>query len=68
MLETIKDMRRALGMTQAEFATALGIPRRSVQNWETEVNTPPGYVVNLIRYRVEHDPALTAAERAERID
>lgn len=68
MLETIKEMRHACGMTQVEFAAALGIPRRSVQNWETGVNTPPEYVVNLIRYRVEHDPALTAAERAERID
>lgn len=63
MLETIKDMRRALGMTQAEFAAALGIPRRSVQNWETGVNTPPKYVVDLIRYRVEHDPTLTATEK-----
>lgn len=63
MLETIKDMRRALGMTQAEFAAALGIPRRSVQNWEKGITIPPKYVVDLIRYRVEHDPTLTAAEK-----
>lgn len=63
MLETIKDMRRALGMTQAEFAAALGIPRRSVQNWETGVTIPPEYVVNLIRYRIEHDPALRAPRK-----
>lgn len=61
-MQTIKDMRRALGMTQAEFAAALGIPRRSVQNWETEVSTPPAYVVELLRFRVEHDPALHAPE------
>lgn len=61
-MQTIKDMRHALGMTQAEFAAALGIPRRSVQNWETEVSTPPAYVVELIRYRVFHDPALRAPE------
>lgn len=62
MPQTIKDMRRALGMTQAEFAAALGIPRRSVQNWETGVNTPPAYVVGLIQFRIEHDPALRAPE------
>lgn len=63
MPQTIKDMRLSLGMTQAEFAAALGIPRRSVQNWETGVNTPPAYVVDLLRFRVEHDPTLTATEK-----
>lgn len=62
MPQTIKDMRRALGMTQAEFAAALGIPRRSVQNWETEVSTPPAYVVELIKFRIAHDPALREAQ------
>lgn len=61
-MQTIKDMRHALGMTQAEFAAALGIPRRSVQNWETGVNTPPAYVVELIQYRIAHDPSLRAPE------
>lgn len=63
MLETIKDMRHALGMTQVEFAAALGIPRRSVQNWETGVNTPPAYVVDLLRFRIEHDPSLREAQK-----
>lgn len=63
MLETIKDMRRALGMTQAEFAAALGIPRRSVQNWEKEVSTPPAYVVELIKFRIAHDPSLREAQK-----
>ena len=63
MLETIKDMRHACGMTQVEFAAALGIPRRSVQNWEKGITIPPKYVIDLIRYRVENDPTLTDAEK-----
>lgn len=63
MLETVKDMRHACGMTQVEFAAALGIPRRSVQNWEKGITIPPKYVIDLIRYRVEHDPTLTDAEK-----
>ena len=62
-MQTIKDMRLSLGMTQVEFAAALGIPRRSVQNWETEVSTPPAYVVDLLRFRIEHDPALRAPRK-----
>lgn len=65
MLETIKDMRHACGMTQVEFAAALGIPRRSVQNWEKGITIPPQYTIDLIRYRVEHDPTLTAAAQEE---
>ena len=49
--------------TQVEFAAALGIPRRSVQNWETEVSTPPAYVVELIQFRIAHDPSLREAQK-----
>lgn len=62
-MQTIKDMRLSLGMTQVEFAAALGIPRRSVQNWEKKVSTPPAYVVELIQYRIAHDTSLREAQK-----
>lgn len=50
---SIKAIRAATGMTQQAFSDALGIPKRTVENWETGIRTPPSYVVDLIRYRVK---------------
>lgn len=48
----IKSLRARTGMTQAKFAEHLGIPRRTVEDWERELRCPPEYVVNLIAFRL----------------
>ena len=39
---------------QRAFAELLGIPKRSIENWESEVSKPPEYLVRLIRFYIEH--------------
>ena len=58
---TIRELRARTGLTQAAFAAALHIPKRSVENWEGGVSAPPSYLVELIEYRVTHDPDLTGS-------
>ena len=48
MNERIKKLRKALGLTQQEFAERLGIKRNTVANYETGRNTPIDAVVSLI--------------------
>ncbi len=55
-MKTIKEIREATGLSQAKFGDALNIPVRSLQKWETGERSCPEYVVELIAYRVEHDP------------
>jgi DNA-binding transcriptional regulator YiaG len=43
-----KSARNAAGLTQRGVFDVLGIPRRSVQNWEAGVNLPPEWVQRLI--------------------
>ena len=38
--ERIKQIRMALGLTQAEFAKKLGTKQRTVSNWERGRNEP----------------------------
>ena len=45
---TMRDLRAASGMTQAEYAEAFCIPRRTVENWDADHSTPPDYVKILI--------------------
>lgn len=54
-MDSLKSLRIALGMTQAAFAAALGIPKRTVENWECGKSSPPDYVVRLIFYWAEKE-------------
>ena len=51
----IKELRDLLKLTQQEFAEKYGIPKRSIENWEGEKRTAPGYVVALLNRVVKED-------------
>ena len=55
----IKELRAKTGMTQTEFGKWLGIPMRTIQNWENGQRSAPSYVVELIAFRIEHDEKLS---------
>lgn len=50
----IKSLRKSTGLTQLEFCDRYGIPRRTLQDWENGLRVPPAYVVELLKYRIEH--------------
>lgn len=45
---SIREARLKTGMNQKECAAFLGIPRRTLQNWEGGVNQCPEYVERLL--------------------
>ena len=54
------------GLSQRRFCAALGIPTRTLEDWERGVSRCPAYVEALIAYRVEHDLTLRAADGVQR--
>lgn len=46
------EMRTGIGMNRKEFAAYLGIPYRTMQDWELGKRHMPEYVFSLIQYRV----------------
>lgn len=54
-LPTIKELRESVRMNKTQFAEYLGIPYRSIQNWEAGVRQCPDYVIRLIEYRLKHE-------------
>lgn len=48
MNERIKELRKALGLTQQEFADKIGIKRNTVAQYEIGRNEPIDTVINLI--------------------
>ena len=48
MNERIKNLRKALGLTQQEFASRLKMTRSTIANYETRQNEPIDAVISLI--------------------
>lgn len=55
----LKRLRAALGMSQAAFAAASGIPKRTIENWECGKSSPPDYVICLLLYWAEKEYGVT---------
>lgn len=57
-----KELRKATGMSQRKFASYFGIPRRTVENWDSGVNECTPYIINLMLYKLEKENMLKAEE------
>jgi putative transcriptional regulator len=58
--DDIKALRERAGVSQREFATMLGVSRRTLQEWEQGRRTPTGPAMNLLRV-YEASPETVAA-------
>lgn len=61
----IRTIRTETGLTQAAFGEELGIPRRTIEDWEAGKRECPSYVVDLLAFRVRHDEGLRKDNRNE---
>ncbi len=52
-MTTIRDARRAAGLSQHGVTDALGIPKRTLQDWEAGKRTPPGWAEALVVEKLE---------------
>ena len=50
--EVLKQMRKETGLSQVKFGEYMGIPRRTIEDWERGLNRPPEYVVRMIAYKL----------------
>jgi len=51
-------LRRFVGMTQVEFAVALGISVHTLRNWEQDRRSPEGPALALLRIAARHPRVL----------
>lgn len=45
----IKEMRKNFGFTQKQFSEITGIPKRTIEDWETEKRHPPEWLPKMIK-------------------
>lgn len=53
--ERIKELRKQTGLTQKAFSEHLGIPLRTIEDWEAGRRTPPEYIPRLIEYQLKFE-------------
>ncbi len=51
----VKEMRNKLGYTQEMFSDKYGIPKRTIENWESGSRKAPEYVIGLLYRAVKED-------------
>ena len=53
MMSAIRDARQAAGLTQQGVTDTLGIPKRTLQDWEAGKRTPPEWAEALVVEKLE---------------
>lgn len=54
----IKKLRESIGLTRKEFSEHVGIPVRTLEDWEAGRRTPPEYIPKLIAYQLKYEELL----------
>ncbi len=63
---TIKELRKASGMTQQQFSDYFNIPKRTIENWEGEKRKCPEYLLELMKYKLEKEGVIDGTENFKR--
>jgi len=53
--KTIKGLRENIGMSRKDFSNHVGIPIRTLEDWEAGRRTPPDYIPRLIAYQLKFE-------------
>ena len=53
MMSAIREARQAAGLSQQGVTDTLGIPKRTLQDWEAGKRTPPGWAEALVIEKLE---------------
>ena len=51
----IHELRESVNMSRREFSEHIGIPIRTLEDWEAGRRTPPEYVPRLIAYQLKYE-------------
>lgn len=54
MMTEAKALRKQYGLTQQALSDLLGIPKRTIEDWDAGKASPPPYVLRLIAFYLEH--------------
>ena len=54
----ILELRKKTGFSQGKFSTYIGIPLKTLQNWEQGTRKPPDYLICLIEKVLRYEGVI----------
>ena len=54
----IKELRIKTGLKRKEFSEHIGIPLRTIEDWEAGRRNPPEYIPKLIDYQLKYEELM----------
>lgn len=51
----IVELRESVGENRVDFSRHIGIPIRTLEDWEAGRRTPPEYIPRLIEYQLKYE-------------
>ena len=61
----IKELRESTGLSRKDFSLHVGIPVRTLEDWEAGRRTPPGYLPRLLAYQLKYEEMLRDAAKGK---
>ena len=56
--DKIRRLREQTGMTRKDFSIHIGIPLRTIEDWEAGRRKPPEYIPRLIEYQMKYEELI----------
>lgn len=56
--DKIRRLREQTGMTRKDFSMHIGIPLRTIEDWEAGRRRPPEYIPRLIEYQLKYEKLI----------
>lgn len=56
--EKIRKIREQTGLSRKDFSIHIGIPLRTIEDWEAGRRKPPEYIPRLIEYQIKYEKLI----------
>ena len=63
--EKIKTIRERTGLSRKDFSIHIGIPLRTIEDWEAGRRRPPEYIPRLIEYQLRYEELNNKKQKEE---
>ena len=64
--EKIRKIREQTGLSRKDFSIHVGIPLRTIEDWEAGRRRPPEYIPRLIEYQLKYEELIGTKQKEEK--
>ena len=65
LAEKIRKIREQTGLSRKDLSIHIGIPLRTIEDWEAGRRRPPEYIPRLIAYQLKYEELIEKKQKEE---